>query len=175
METKSLGGKIKATNGKLVGDARKEKNFQTWLEGAQVKVLKGQSVLNDAAYTALLTEVKRIMKNRTNLAQLQAEPASNFAALQLMADTTLKGVTREKLVIEAQVKAGKKKSIPVGGASDAQVQIIDKFYGMEAKEKYNIITNVRAILAAVGGKVKEFEAIAKELQVKDEVLEVVEA
>lgn len=165
MKTEKLGGETKviAVNGQIVGSARKEKNVQIWLESAQVKVLAGDSVLNDKAYEALERELKRIVKNRTSIKELKSQPVSDFTELQLLADGELKTVTQEGLASEAQVKANRKKASILGGATKEQSVIIDRFYGMEAKEKWNIITQVRAVLALVNGDSKKSAEIAQTL------------
>lgn len=161
MKTVVLGQKGGASLA-LIKTARTEKNLQKWLDSAQLAIRNGEVSLSKAVEQAK-KELATISENRAKLRQFGIQSVADYKPLRTLYEGSLKVLTLESLVADYAIKA-KAKTAQLIDATDGQKEVIAKYFELKAQQEYQIVSQVRNVLEAVGEtvKVKVFEEAVTE-------------
>ena len=147
----------------LVKKARVEKNLQARLDRMHVDVKRG-TVPESVVAEKINEEIAKLTKLEETLKELELQPISNYAALKLLNDTLLSGVTEGSLAADYAVKARKFKDQAFGELNPAQIAVVDAYFGIQARKELTVIKTVRRVLDHVSKRTQGIAAIAPTLQ-----------
>lgn len=135
------------TNVKVIGAARKEKNFQIKLD-AMLIALANNDIALTKSVSAADAELKRIKKIQREIQTKHLNPVSNYATLKQLYDERLSKITKENLHEDKKedAKAFINRAFDAAKVTEDQKTIVSRYYAAQAEKEWGVITQVKAVL-----------------------------